>query len=289
MPETAGPVSHVSDTAHWVAAHRAIETARPNALFRDPLAERLAGETGKAIVANEKWYALIRWSLVTRTKVIDDLIAETVSEGCDLVINLAAGLDARPYRLDLPADLRWIEADLPDLIAEKNRLLEGETPRCDLTRVAVDLADPAAREEFLDKSLDGVKKALVLTEGLVYYLSEDEVSGLAAALARPEINWWIMDVINRSIVDRNNRANKNLLKNSPWRFGPADPLRFFAGKGWTSDEVVGLFRAAARFRRLPAVLWSCAFVPVGPRKPAGTSWLPWCAAVRLTHAADPTA
>ncbi|MGW4350523.1 class I SAM-dependent methyltransferase [Nocardia sp. NPDC004582] len=283
MPETAGPVSNVSDTAHWVAAYRAIESARSDALFHDPLAELLAGETGKAIVANEGSNAMAGWPLVTRTRVIDDLIAETLAEGCDLVINLAAGLDARPYRLDLPADLRWIEADFPDLIAEKNRLLEGETPRCVLSRAAVDLADPTARDEFLDQVLDGAKKALVLTEGLVYYLSDDEVSGLASALARPEIAWWIMDVNNKPVVDRFNRVNRKLLENSPWKFGPLEPLRFFADAGWTADEVIGLFRMAARFRRLPPLLWSLALAPVGPRMPAGAKRIPWYAAVRLRY------
>ncbi|MEU1208730.1 SAM-dependent methyltransferase [Nocardia sp. NPDC005825] len=283
MAETAGPISNVSDTAHWVAAYRAIESARTDALFHDPLAERLAGDIGRAIVADETQTALAGWPLVTRTRVIDDLIAETLAEGCDLVINMAAGLDARPYRLELPADLRWIEVDFPDLIAEKTRLLESETPRCVLTRAAVDLADLAARDEFLDKALEGAKRALVLTEGLVYYLSEDEVSGLAAALARPEIAWWIMDVNNKPVVDRFNRVNRKLLENSPWKFGPLEPLRFFADAGWTADEVVGLFRMAARFRRLPPLLWSLAFAPVGPRMPLGAKRIPWYAAVRLTY------
>lgn len=283
MAQTAEPISNVSDTAHWVAAYRAIESARTDALFHDPLAARLAGETGKAILANEARNALAGWNLVTRTTVIDGLITETLSEGCDVVINMAAGLDARPYRLDLPADLRWIEADLPGLIAEKNRLLADETPRCDLTRVAVDLADPSARDQFLDKALEGAKKALVLTEGLVYYLSEDEVSGLAAALARSEIGWWLMDVNNKPVVDRFNRVNKDLLANSPWKFGPLEPLRFFADAGWTADKVVGLFRMAARFRRLPPLLWSLAVAPVGPRMPMGAKRIPWCSAVRLTY------
>src|SRR6185369_17641435 len=44
-------VSNVSDTARWVATYRAQETARPDALFKDPFAERLAGERGRAIAA----------------------------------------------------------------------------------------------------------------------------------------------------------------------------------------------------------------------------------------------
>jgi O-methyltransferase involved in polyketide biosynthesis len=48
-------ITHVSDTARWTALYRATESARPDALFHDPLAERLAGEQGRTIVANVPW------------------------------------------------------------------------------------------------------------------------------------------------------------------------------------------------------------------------------------------
>jgi hypothetical protein len=53
------------------------------------------------------------------------------------------------------------------LLAEKTQLLADQTPRCRLTRTAVDLADPAARDTFFNEALDGTAKVLVLTEGLL--------------------------------------------------------------------------------------------------------------------------
>ena len=47
----------------------------------------------------------------------------------DAVLNLAAGLDTRPYRLELAATLRWIEADLPGINESKAQALAGEKPR----------------------------------------------------------------------------------------------------------------------------------------------------------------
>ena len=73
----AGHVSHVSDTARWTAMHRATETARPDALFSDPLAERLAGEHGRAIGASAPRIGRNGWWLIARTKVIDDVIPTT--------------------------------------------------------------------------------------------------------------------------------------------------------------------------------------------------------------------
>jgi O-methyltransferase involved in polyketide biosynthesis len=42
-------IGNVSDTAFWVAHHRALESERADALFRDPLAGILAGDRGRQI------------------------------------------------------------------------------------------------------------------------------------------------------------------------------------------------------------------------------------------------
>jgi len=127
-------VSNVSDPARWVAVYRAWETARPDRLFSDPLAARLAGQHGAAIAELAPEHMRSGWPMVVRTKLMDDLVLASLREGCDCVVNLAAGLDTRPYRLPLPASLTWIEADLPGMIEEKNRLLEAEKPLCRLRR-----------------------------------------------------------------------------------------------------------------------------------------------------------
>ena len=106
MSDSGHFITHVSDTARWTALHRATESARADALFADPLAERLAGDHGRAIVANVPRSTRNGWWLIARTKIIDDVIARSIAEGCDRMLNLAAGLDTRPYLLDLPHDLR---------------------------------------------------------------------------------------------------------------------------------------------------------------------------------------
>src|SRR5437762_13173337 len=108
MPELA--LRDISDTARWVAMYRAQETERPDALFRDPWARRLAGDRGEQLLALLSRAGQGRsWPFVTRTVVIDRFIEERVRQGADLVLNLAAGLDTRPYRMALPPSLRWIE------------------------------------------------------------------------------------------------------------------------------------------------------------------------------------
>ena len=266
-------VSNVSDTARWVTAHRAKESSRPDALFHDPLAERLAGEQGHAIIAAAPRSIRDGWWLVARTKIIDDLIAEAISQGCDRVLNLAAGLDTRPYRLDLPADLLWVEADLPDLLAEKERLLAEETPRCRLSRHAVDLADPRARDAFLDDALAGASKAFVLTEGLLMYLTDADVVGLSAAFQRPEISWWTFDFGSGGIKATMNDRTDGMMRNAPIRFGPPNGVAFFEGLGWSTALIDPLLPAARRFRRLPLLLRLASLLPQpDPRNPGDKMW-----------------
>ena len=106
-----GSIEHVIDTAFWVASDRALEGERPDALFRDPLAAVLAGEKGRRIAESMPNRRAMTFVMALRTTAIDRLIASAIERGADTVLNLGAGLDTRPYRLQLPASLRWVEAD----------------------------------------------------------------------------------------------------------------------------------------------------------------------------------
>nr|WP_245717548.1 SAM-dependent methyltransferase [Nocardia jejuensis] len=274
-------MSNVSDTARWVAVHRSTESGRADALFRDPLAEVLAAERGQAILSAAPRSMRNGWWIVARTRVIDDSIAAAIAAGCDLVLNLAAGLDTRPYRMALPEGLRWVEADLPELIAEKERLLDAERPVCDLRRYAVDLADPVARREFLDAVLAGASKALVLTEGLLVYLAPDEVAGLSASFHRPEIRWWVLDLMSQALVTVMRSRSGAMLDNAPLRFGPANGVGYFEELGWTVDSTDSLFHAAARFHRLPWFKRPFAYFP--EPDPRGPGSVPWGGVVSLSR------
>ncbi|HWF30034.1 MAG TPA: SAM-dependent methyltransferase [Mycobacterium sp.] len=282
MSGTGHSITHVSDTARWTALHRASESARADALFSDPLAERLAGEHGRAIVARVPRTTRNGWWLVARTKIIDDAIAEAITDGCDRVLNLAAGLDTRPYRLDLPPDLIWVEADLPALLAEKTRLLADQTPRCQLTRTAVDLADPHARDAFFDAALDGATKALVLTEGLLMYLEERDVVALSDALKRPEVAWWMLEIAFPGLKKMMNKKMAGMLQNAPFKFAPENGLAYFEDLGWRTVEVESLFEAAHRLHRLPMLMRPAAWLlpQSDPRRPGRR---PWSAVALLTH------
>lgn len=260
MPEPL--VSNVSDTARWVAAYRAAESERPDPLFRDPYARRLAGERGRAIADVARSYLMNGWPIIVRTKLIDDLVGQCVRSGADRVLNLAAGLDTRPYRLALPPSLTWIEADLPAMIEEKERLLEGEKPACALTREKVDLTDATVRAEFLAGATKGAEKALVITEGLLIYLDDESARGLSAALReRGEVAWWVCDLASPAIVEMMRKRMRGHLDNARVEFAPSNGVAFFEALGWRVLDVSSMLREAVHLRRLPWQLWVARFFP----------------------------
>jgi methyltransferase (TIGR00027 family) len=271
---SASPVSNVSDTARWVAVYRGWESARADALFHDAYADLLAGERGRAIAALMPRQARSGWPMITRTKLIDDLVQSVVAQGCDCVLNLAAGLDTRPYRLELPASLLWVEADLPSLIEEKERLLADVEPRCQLRRMKVDLADTNARVLVLQDAIRSSRNVLVITEGLLIYLDETQVRRLAADLsALGNVRWWILDLASPELLRMMSKSMGEHLANAPMKFAPPNGVAYFETLGWTVVQLRSIFHAAGRFRRLPWFLRVFSLFPEpDPRKLDKARW-----------------
>jgi methyltransferase (TIGR00027 family) len=250
-------IESISDTARWVAAYRAQETERPDAVFKDPFARKLAGERGEAIVRSMRGGARAGWALVVRTKVLDDVIAGLVSKGeVDAVVNLAAGLDTRPWRMSLPAELPWVEVDLPGILDYKAAALDGQPPRCRYRAVRLDLSDVAARAELFAGLERELGRALVVTEGLLVYLTAAQVGSLATSLReRRGFRYWLFDLVNPVVLGTMQGLwNSTLMEgNAPMKFGPAEGTRFFEGYGWREKAFHSFLDASLALRReMPA-------------------------------------
>lgn len=264
MSQTDPLIRNISDTALWAAVYRARETDRPDGLFRDPLARRLAGARGEQIADSLPPAHQNAWAWMTRTYLFDQFITEQVRQGVDTVLNLAAGLDARPYRMALPPALRWVEVDLPDLLTYKEAILAGEKPVCALERVRLDLADGAARRELFERVGRGTSKVLILTEGLLIYLSEEEVAALAEDLAAPpSFQRWALDLASPGLLHMLQKTVGTHLSraSAPMKFGPKEGPGFFTRAGWRPAEVRSLLKTAARLKRVPFWMWLMAHLP----------------------------
>jgi leucine carboxyl methyltransferase len=260
------PVRNISDTAMWVAYYRALETERPDALFRDPFARALAGERGERIARSQTSYGGKNvWPFIARTVLFDRYVDEEVRAGADLVVNLAAGLDMRPYRMDLPKALRWIEVDLPDILDYKERIISGAAPVCRIERVRLDLSDDNARRALFARLGGESSRALILTEGLLVYLSPEQVASLARDLAAVRtFHAWSGDLAAAA--------------GAPFKFAPAEGPAFFEPYGWHVADVRSLLKAAGALHRLPLFLKLFSLLP-DPKKPPADR--PWSAIVKL--------
>jgi methyltransferase (TIGR00027 family) len=253
-----GTIQDVSDTAIWVAHYRVQESERPDALFRDPLAKLLVGDRGAQIARRfgptGKYTA---WSVVSRTVIIDDYIRAAMSDGYDAVLNLGAGLDTRPYRMDLPTSFMWAEADFPKMIDYKVRKLGPSRPACRLQRVGVDLTSREARRKMLAEVAPEAKKVLVLTEGVIPYLTEAQVAELAEDLrAQPRFASWIVEYFSPAVYTYLRMAARTRqMANAPFQFFPADWFGFFERNGWVKQEIHYSSEVAMRFKRLPPMPW----------------------------------
>lgn len=258
MKTDPGDIQNVSDTARWVAFYRAMESERPDAIFRDPWARRLAGDRGEAMVRTMPRGRQMAWAMIVRTAVMDEVISRLVGQGADLVLNLAAGLDARPWRLDLPAELRWVDVDLPGILGYKTATLAGAAPRCRYEAVHADLTDEAVRDAVFARIGSEAQRVLVVTEGLLVYLDPAEVRSLAGALhAQPSFRWWLTDLMAQRLMARLQRLwGKQLGKgNAPFRFAPAEGAAFFEPLGWREAEWRSSVGEGARLRREMAGMW----------------------------------
>lgn len=264
------PITNVSDTSFWVASYRAEESERKDALFRDPFAKRLVGERGRRISEMmPKIGQYAAWSVISRTVIIDRFIERLVNEGVDAVVNLGAGLDSRPYRMNLPANLEWIEVDQESVISHKARVLESETPRVRLTRIAADLADEGQRRAVLAAAAPTAKKVLVLTEGVLPYLRPEDVVALANELrAQRRFAFWIAEYIDPRVYPRlQSTIRTQKMKNAPFLFYPPDWYGFFRKLGWEERETRYHGEIAREFNRFPPMpVWMRWIFPLMPKK-----------------------
>jgi methyltransferase (TIGR00027 family) len=143
--------------------------------------------------------AAMTFGVGIRSRFLDGLLREVLAEGeADTVLILGAGLDTRPWRLDLPPGLRWIEVDFPDMLDYKYARLT-ETPHCQLERMAADLTSEAAREEIFARA---GKRAVLITEGLLMYLPGQTVEAIADAAAHAGVRRWFMDLATPEFARR---------------------------------------------------------------------------------------
>lgn len=185
-----GMAGGVALTALMVAAARAVETDRPDALARDEYARHFVRATPACSTwpvhpaqvpggeSNPLWGRLGRY-FGLRTRVFDDSLLRQAATGVRQVVLLGAGLDTRVYRLPLPGDCTVFEIDQQDVLDFKQHTLDAldARPRARRVTVATDL-----RGDWLPAlsaaGFDATRPTAWIAEGLLLYLPSAAERGL---------------------------------------------------------------------------------------------------------------
>jgi len=177
----------VGRTAVGVAALRALESHRPDRLFDDPYAAAFY-EAGRSVLpeasedrTRDGLGPIFAAQVAIRTRFYDDYL---LSAGCAQVVLLAAGLDARAFRLAWPPGTRLFELDLPEVLAFKDQVLTGQgaEPSCERVVVPADLREDwasALRAGGFDPSVP----TAWLAEGLLVYLSYEDADAMLTTVS----------------------------------------------------------------------------------------------------------
>jgi methyltransferase (TIGR00027 family) len=191
--------------------------------------------------------------------VFDELILDTISNhGIDTVINLAAGLDARPWRMRLSPSLKWVDVDLPGILDYKLDTLRDSKPVCEYEAVRVDLTDQAARKALFDRIGASSKSALVVTEGLLIYLTREQAGEIATDLHAVEsFKYWIIDIAGPRLLGIMNKSWGKSVKegNAAFQFAPAEGTAFYEQHGWKESQFRATMDEARRLNREMRMAW----------------------------------
>lgn len=262
-------VTGVGLTALGVATFRALESGHPDPLIRDeyaPLFVHAAGEPHfLELLADPPKIGdtpLVPGFMGFRTKFFDDFFLTAASDGVRQAVILAAGLDARAYRLDWPTGTTVFEIDQPKVLEFKDRVLaeHAAIPKAERRTVAVDLRDdwPAALSAA---GLNAEETTAWSAEGLLPYLpgaAQDALFERIDDLSAPGSHLGVENApTGAATIQFANLESKYFDKNPFGGIDPtdlfyrderADPEQWLLGNGW-SVRAVGLAELATAYGR----------------------------------------
>lgn len=252
-------VSGVGITALGVAAARAVETSRADALVRDPYAADFVRSAESPVTMpahvediadDDRRWLPISVFLGLRSRFLDEYLLDSCrgggEEGAGQVVVLAAGLDSRAFRLPWPPGVTVHEVDQPRVLEFKDTVLDrsGAEPGCTRRVVPVDLRDDWAAA-LVGSGFDPTVRTCWLAEGLMPYLPGDaaerllttvhELSAQGSTIAveyLPRVGSLVADSAAASEATGFGIDLAALLSDADY-----DPRARLAELGWTGEEV----------------------------------------------------
>lgn len=261
--------SGVGVTAIVIAKERSVESARPDRLFQDTLATDFVDAAKRALgpggpnfdVTLGDYLPLMRGYVALRTRYFDERLLAACAAGCRQVVSLAAGLDARAWRLPWPSGVRFFELDVPEMLAFKRQVVaaRGATPPCERHEVGVDLREdwPAA---LRGAGFEPQVPTAWLAEGLLIYLSDADNERLLENVGRLSApgSWLALEHADSRVLKQpgvaRRRAESLDAHGVVWQSGIDAPGDWLRRQGWSATVLDPDAYARSIGRPLPPVL-----------------------------------
>lgn len=174
-------------TAFGTAVLRMTETMREDRIIDDPIAALFVGGAPPSLLesfardrtphdAYERYLAAMTSNIVLRTAFFDEVVVSHQSRGQRQIVIVAAGLDSRSLRLDLPPGARVFELDSRAVMDFKQSVIDrfAIPAKADRIAISTDL-EGAWPSDLLDHGFDVNQPTLWLLEGFVPYLGPDDI------------------------------------------------------------------------------------------------------------------
>ncbi|MEU0588592.1 SAM-dependent methyltransferase [Streptomyces sp. NPDC006132] len=253
MVEVKAPSAGVGQTALFIAWMRQLESERPDALFRDPLAaamlsalsqDPVLADVAEVIKQTHRSAEGFPAYFAVRTRFFDDEILAAVRGGIRQVVTLAAGVDGRTVRLDLPAGTRWFEVELPEMTEFKDALVAGSglPVACERRAVAADLREdwPSALRAA---GFDPGQPTVWLVEGLLMYLADAVGEALLAGLTDLSApgSRLMLEHLKAAMLQEEGRPVRERVEEqgAQWLSARDDLEQWLGGHGWQATVYAG--------------------------------------------------
>jgi methyltransferase (TIGR00027 family) len=249
--------SSVGATATVVAAQRVLSTRE--GLIDDPFAEPLVravgldffvraldGEIDLGDVNPRFNIQRAAEGMAVRTRWFDTLFTDAAAAGVRQAVILAAGLDARAYRLPWPDGTVVYEVDQPEVIDFKTETLSGlgAKPTAERRTVAIDLRNDWPKA-LRDNGFDSTRPTAWIAEGLLIYLPSeaqdllfDRINELSAPGSRvatehiPDVSMFA-DERSQQISERLKQYGHDIEMGDLIYHGErSDVIEYLTGHGW---------------------------------------------------------
>lgn len=253
MMEVKAPSVGVGQTALFIAWMRQLESERPDALFRDSLAaatlstlseDPVLADVAEVIKLTHRSAQGFPTYFAVRTRFFDDEILAGVRGGIRQVVTLAAGVDGRTVRLDLPAGTRWFEVELPEMTQFKDALIarSGLPLACERRGVAADLREDW-QAALRTAGFDPGQPTVWLVEGLRMYLADTAGEALLAGLTELSApgSRLMLEHLKAAMLEEEGRPVRERVEEqgASWLSARDDLKEWLGGHGWRARVYAG--------------------------------------------------